>query len=787
MPSELLVQNENNDDVKESNMMDTKSALSHLKESLNVLNTIMINVKIEREELINQGLNTTHLALFECPIPETTLMSLVALSHLAVTAAEMNLQHLLFVDGLHMQFGSIMSSIRSVLIDCDPIQPKLLDDKEHHHHHCPPEEDIFHKHGIRSLRSVSHHDPTLQHHHDLPILTKHLVTDYHINFTGEVDDNISNHSTRAPISSAVIHHISQSNNRLYCDNSLEMKSKRFTDILKSTLMLLDYSFYILHDLITTQEYQHHHTARNSICNDLNSIQHRPTYIEKVPRSASVDTSSLQLQVPFDTTLSDHAIENYRSLIALFMGNYEEATNHVSHILKKRFGHTVPPKLGGKKKIVISTNSKNKLEEATAASNIFTSKEGHGGEIYHDYFENTTIRSELFPLGTLIENKQKTPDEIIMAQIASNGNIGRPIITNSLGSDEYTYWLQWSLLITDVPGYGFMGYSNHQLDNNLDSLTPDVVREVYNNLKNIYSELCNNTTAYLSTINLIISNNMSSLHHDTADMKKDPNNTTFTNTSSNSYIGFKLIYVAALCKLAVYNDINNELNLYIKEFHKLAEILNDSKFLALAWRYQLDYDEYEYSRKLNAQQFLTNPKNNNVLSNNINNDVNKIDNNNNNIFKPIYRQISELQVVLKNVKKYRYYSQYTNDMHMKRDSLKKLMNIYLEINQTYIAHNKKKNTDNLQINVPNTSLELELRNMTIDAIDRKEQTDAGWLGKIAHLRAKAVYQQYKELSIVLSSPINQSTIFLEKLINSIYEERYSSSPTNSPSGTNKNEY
>lgn len=787
------ISNNNSRDRDEENG-DNSSSLEHLKKALDLLNHAMVSIREERELLEKQAAETTHMALFQCPIPETTLTSLVALSYIALTAAEMTINNMVFIDGLHMQFGGIMNSIESALVHCDPVRP-IHKDAEHFHHK-PPDEDIFHKHGTRSLRSLSHHDPTLAHHHETPELNKHLTTDYHINTTGEVNSSVSSvNLTRTPVAAEVVTHLQHGNNRAHMDNSHMLITKHHTDVVKSILMLLDYSFAAVHDLSGNSIGEHHHHApvlhgihehhgSLSGASDHSSHQHRGS----VSVDGIDDDHSLQIQPLYDTIVADYAVDSYRSVVALLLGGYDDAANHVAHTLKRRFGHIVPARLGGKKKIVVVLNGKLKAEEAASASSAYTCKDGQGLASYHDLFENTTVRAEVFPVGTLVENKQKSSDEIIMAQIASNGNIGKPIVTNSLGVEEISYWLQWALLITDVPGYGFMTYSNHQMDNNLDHLTVDAVREVFINIQNVYNEICNNSSIYAASIATVLNNNLSTAVHDplakTGD--KDLNTPKFSNTSPNTYIGMKLIYVAALCKVAVYIDAAAELGLYVKEFHQLAETLNDAAFLALSYRFMLDLDEYEYSRKVVAQQFAYNkahppvaaaaPVAVPILSATERELLTPGATSRHQLapppepYKPVVRPLGELQTVLKNTKKYRFYAQHTNDHHMKRDAVKRLMNVYMDVHQTHVSLAKRKRHYDDEDHHRGNSVETELKGMTVDAIDRKEQIDASWLGKIAHARSKAMYAQYKEFSIVLSAPPSQSSALLSRLMEINHNER-----------------
>jgi len=764
---------------------DTSSSLGHLKQALDLLNTTMADIKAEREFLEQRADDTTSMALFQCPIPETTLSSLVALSYVAMTTAESMVENLVFIDGLHMQFGSIMNSIESALVRCEPV--KAIHKDAHHHHRHPPDEDIFHKHGTRTLRSLSHHDPTLAHHHDTPDLCKHMTTDYHINTTGDVNTSVSSLMiTRTPVASEVITHLQHANNKEHGDNSNVLMAKHHTDVVKSVLMLLDYSFAVVHDLIGNtpgDHHNHHHHGPGLHGQGAGGGDHIRSSLSV---SGDIDDHSLQIQPQFDTVVADYAVDSYRSVVALMLGGYDDAANHVAHVLKKRFGHIVPARLGGKKKIVAVINGKLKAEEAASVSSAYTSKDGHGQTSYHDLFENTTVRSEIFPLGTLIENKQKTADEIIMAQIASNGNVGKPLFTNPLGVEEINYWLQWALLITDVPGYGFMGYSNHQMDNNLDHLTQDAVKEVFNNIQNIYQEICNNSSIYSSSIATVLNNNAAASHDATKTDQKDLNNPTFSNTSPNSYIGMKLIYVAALIKLASYINAG-EIGLYVKEFQKLAETMNDAAFLALAYRFMMDFDEYEYSRKKQAEQFAYNKAHPPAATPTPMSPGGQLTATERELMTPggamtgrpapvaepykiVVRPLGELQAVLKNAKKYRQYAQHTNDNHMKRDAIKRQMNIYLDIHQTQLAHGRRRRGDDDDEKHRTTGIEAELKGLSADAIDRKEQMDVAWLGKVAHIRAKAMYVVYKEFSIVLAAPPNQSTTLFHRLMEICHDER-----------------
>ena len=80
------------------------------------------------------------------------------------------------------------------------------------------------------------------------------------------------------------------------------------------------------------------------------------------------------------------------------------------------------------------------------------------------------------------------------------------------------------------------------------------------------------------------------------------------------------------------------------------MLDDYMHLSLSHRYQLDFEEYEYQADGSGADGNIEGK----------------------------RTISELTRSLKTAKKYVHYSGFTNDFHIKRDALKKLMNIYLEI-------------------------------------------------------------------------------------------------------------
>ena len=82
------------------NSTENASPMNHFKQSLETLNRVLVQLKEERDYLHqNENQHTIHTTLFDCTATDTALTALVGLSYLALTATEMNLSNIMFIDG----------------------------------------------------------------------------------------------------------------------------------------------------------------------------------------------------------------------------------------------------------------------------------------------------------------------------------------------------------------------------------------------------------------------------------------------------------------------------------------------------------------------------------------------------------------------------------------------------------------------------------------------------------------------------------------------------------------
>lgn len=571
-----------------------------------------------------------------------------------------------------------------------------------------------------------------------------------------------------------IRHFQAGHNKEHYNNTMLLNQQRHFDIMKSVLALLDYSFVLMQDalayngpngiahskrladvapsvpssareskfLFPDSVLDPGSTAPPSVAPSGGSTPSVVTPIRSMggnslstPKRSSIVGRNKKglppIPINIDTTISEYVVENHRVLLAILTNKFDEACTHVAHMLKKKFGHVVPGRLGEKKKIAITANHgcRTQAASATFSSVVAANVKEHDQKLnsnatvnasmtvasttlkeYHDLYEQVSVRSEIFPIGTLIENAIENDEE------EDGNNSKEPIVNYTFSVDEFSYWLQWGLLITDVPGYGYMTFSCHQQLENLGHLNQDIIKEVFSNLARLYNEL-KADISHKSVMYGCIYNSCHKLTH--VEDEYDINH-------RNSNLGLKIVFVSALCKLSAYLENYSDLAMYISEYTALSEILNDYTHLALSHRYQLDFEEFDFQSE---NQHMGNENR---------------------------RTMPELTKSLKIAKKYVHYSGYTNDFHLKRDALKKLMNMYLEIYSIADTikgkhnHTLSSRANHLHMkDSANEAIMEELSNLSIEAVDAKEIADPNWLMKVSKMRAKVIMHRIKELSSVCS--------------------------------------
>ena len=80
---------------------------------------------------------------------------------------------------------------------------------------------------------------------------------------------------------------------------------------------------------------------------------------------------------------------------------------------------------------------------------------------------------------------------------------------------------------------------------------------------------------------------------------------------------------------------------------------------------------------------------------------------------------------------------TNDIHMQKNAIKRIMNLFIEVAQTP----EPSGMPNLK-----EACRDDLDDLTHDEIDEKENSDIFWLRRYAHIRAKYYFEKMKDLKL-----------------------------------------